>query len=210
MKKVIFRIVIILVIVGAIFGGKKYIDQRTYSYKTEINDALTNYFVKDDDTSLNNILNVLDKNKRNDAKRTEIQNYSYQVVGSWFTYMDQKYACDDTTYRANKNSCIDQLSEFQKLKDKLEQLYNYKSKEGYTIILPSYYNSLLSQSQKRIADLEKKVKNSRNPQSAEEERLEKCNKATECENCRDGICTCYYTANGVREGLTCKKEIEGN
>lgn len=206
MKKAIFKIVIVVAFIGAIFGGKKYIDFRTFDYKPEVKDAITNYFVNDNRDGLDEILKILDKNKNNDNKRTEVQNYSYTLVGSWFTYVDQKYACDDTTFRTNKNSCLVQLDEFKKLYDKLVVLYNYKSSEGYTIILPSYYNSLVSQVQKRIVDLEKKAKSSRNPQTSEEERLEKCKKATECENCRDGVCRCYYTSNGVREELTCQKD----
>lgn len=208
MKKTIIKIVIFVAILGAIYGAKKYIDFRTFDYKPEIKEAITNYFVNDNRDGLDDILKILDENKNNDSKRTEVQNYSYSLVGSWFTYADQEYACDDTTFRTNKNSCLVQLEEFRKLYDKLVVLYNYKSSEGYTIILPSYYNSLVSQVQKRITDIEKKANSSRNPSTSEEQRIEKCNKATECDNCRDGICKCYYTSNGVREELSCQKSEE--
>lgn len=208
MKKIIIKIVIFVAVLGAIFGVKKYIDFTTYNYKPGVNEALTDYFVNNDQKGLKEITDMLDEYKDNEKKVSEIQDYSYTIVGSWFTYEDQKYACDDTTFRTNMNSCLVQLEEFKNLNDKLAIIGNYKSHEGFTILKKSYYDNLVSQVNKRIADIEKKSKSSRNPLSSEEDRLEKCNKTTECDNCRDGVCKCYYTANGIREELTCNKDIE--
>ncbi len=208
MKKTIIKIVIFVLVLGGIFGVKKIIDNRTQDYKPKVNEAITNYFVNNDSSGLDEILEILDKNKNNDDQREDIQSYANDLVGSWFTYVDQKYACDVSTFRTNKNSCLVLLDEFNKLNDKLVILYNFKSEEGYTIIKTSFYNNLITKSQRRITEINKYTKNSRNPQTSEEERLEKCSKSTECENCRDGVCKCYFTSNGVREELTCQKDEE--
>ncbi len=209
MKKIIIKIIIFAIVFGGIFGTKRYIDYKTYDYKPEVKEALTNYFVNNDRNSLGDILNLLDKYKDDQEIREGIQKYSFDIVGSWFTYVDQKYACSESTYRTNKNSCMVLLDEFKNLNDKLVVLYGYKSKEGYTIIRDGNYNNLINQTSSRVKKIESSyIKTSRNPQSAEEERLEKCKKATECENCRDGVCKCYYIANSVREELTCQKSEE--
>ncbi len=203
MKKKFPKIIYLLLIIAAIFIGKYIIDQRTYQFKEEVNTNLTNYFIEGQQDGLTQMTNLLEKYKHNEKKRTEIQNYAYSIVGSWFTYLDDKYICNNN----NLNSCQVQLDEFKNLTDKLVQINNYKSKSGFTIILSNYYSSLKSQADKKISDLEAIVKasNSVNPKNSEEIRVEKCQKSTDCENCRDGVCRCYYTSDGLREEITCNK-----
>ena len=204
MKKLIPKLFLILVFVGIIFYVKDYIDKRTYQFKDEVN--LTNFYVKNDYKGVTNINKLLDTYDNNDTKRKEIQSYCYSIVGSWFTYLDEKYVCNKT----NLNSCKAQLAEFQDLNAKLVKLYSYKSSKGYTVITSSSFTSLKNQADKKIKDLEAVVKSNSysNPKTSEEIREDKCNKSTDCENCKDGICKCYYTSGGVREELTCNKDIE--
>lgn len=211
MKKIIGRVVPILIIVLMIIFGKKTIDDKTYNYKPDVENALTAYFINGDNSGLQNILNLLDKYKGNEAKRKEIQNYSYVIVGSWFDYVDKGYNCENDTYRYNRNSCKVQLEEFKDLNTKLSQLYTYKSKEGFTIILPSYYNNLINQSNGIVATLENYVKVSSLPEDSESIRMKKCNSVSVdngCDSCtREGICTCILTTDGVKETIKCKKDV---
>lgn len=203
MKKKFPKIIYLLLIIAAIFIGKHIIDQKNYPYKEEVNTNLTNYFIEGNQDDLTPIANLLEKYKHNKRKRTDIQNYAYSIIGSWFTYLNDKYVCNNN----NLNSCQVQLDEFKNLTDKLVQINNYKSKSGLTIILSNQYTSLKNQADQKISEIESVVKanNSVNPKNSEEIRLEKCQKSTDCENCRDGVCRCYYTSDGLREEITCNK-----
>lgn len=203
MKKALPKILFILLLVGIILGGKKFIDFKTTPYTETVSDSLTKYFVSGDVAELDPIIELLEKYENEDEKRKEIQNYSLDIVGSWYTYLDNKYYCDNI----NLNSCIAQLAEFKVLNEKLTNLYETKCEDGFTIIIPSSYTNLNKQGATKVAGLEKVVNNpgSISPQNSEKIRLTKCATAVECESCRDNLCTCYYVDKETkdREAVTC-------
>ncbi len=200
MKKTVIKIFIFAAFIGLIFLGKKIIDDKTIDYTETIKTNLTDFYVNGSERYLDEIIEILNTKKNDDKVREDIQSLSYSIVGSWFTYLDNKYFCDND----NLNACKAQLSEFNELSQKLANLYSKKCSDGYTIIKPSSYSSLKRQADKKIVDLEAIVNNPRstNPKNSEEIRLSKCERATDCE-CRDGKCQCYYTSNGTREEVTC-------
>ena len=203
MKKTIPKIIFFVLIAAVIVGGKHVIDHKTYNYRDEVNDSLTEYFIKGNSSSLNNIVDILNEYVDDEEYRKNVQSYSANIVGSWFVYIDNKYYCS----MANKNSCVAQRDELVILNNKLEDLYNLKADDGYTIIVPSSYNTLKKQVEEKISALEKAISTNgaRDPQNIEQIRVRKCQLTTECERCYEGSCTCYYTDSStkVREELTC-------
>ncbi len=203
MKKLIPKIIFFALIAAIIVGGKYVIDQKTYDYRTDVKESLTEYFIKGDVSSLDKIVDLLNKYVDDEEYRKNVQSYSADIVGSWFVYMDNKYYCS----MANKNSCISQYTELMTLSSKLEELYKKKADDGYTIIVPSSYNNLKKQVEEKVFSLSKAISSNgaRDPQNIEQIRLKKCQLTNECERCYEGSCTCFYTdsATKVREELQC-------
>lgn len=206
MKKGIIKLIFVIMIVVLIIVGKNIIDKKTFKYEETLENSLSSYMVSGNASDLDPIVELLDEYANDKDIRNGIQSYSYSFLGDWYTYLDGKFDCD----RYNLNSCEVQLSEFEVLNSKLENLYSIKSEEGYSIIVTSAYNNLSSEGAKKIEGLEKIVNspNATNPDDIEEERVQKCAVAVDCESCRDGVCTCYYLdEDRNREELTCKKDI---
>lgn len=203
MKNLIPKLIFIVLIVAVVVGGKYVIDHKTFDYRETVNDSLTDYFINGDAKSLDKIVDLLNEYADDENYRKNVQSYSADIVGSWFVYTDSKYACSIS----NKNSCMAQYTELLQLSNKLQELYKCKADDGYTIIVPSSYNSLLKQSQDKITTIQKAMASNgaRDPQNIEQIRLRKCQLTNECERCYEGACTCYYTDNTtkVREELTC-------
>lgn len=205
MKKKAGKFIVIILIVIMIIVGKKIIDNKTFDYTDIVNDSLSSYYISGIVDDLKPIIDLFEKYKSDDNIVQNIQTYSDDIIGRWYTYLDDKYLCD----RSNVNSCRVQLEEFKILATRLNNLYTYRSSKGYTIILPSVYNNLKHEGDKKIADLEKVVASpsAKSPYNSEEIRAQKCNAAVDCENCREGLCKCYYvTENKTRESITCKKD----
>ena len=202
MKKIIY----IVVIVAMIIGGKFLIDYKTFDASKVVNESLSAFYVNGNKEELKPIIELLEKYRDDEIKRENIQNSSSDIVGSWFMYLDDKYLCN----MSNLNACKTQLDEFNALKSKLKVLYDYKSKDNFTIILPSIYTNLETEADKKIADLNKIIANpnAKNPLTSEEIHNRKCMVAVDCTNCRNGLCKCYYLdENKDREELTCQKNI---
>lgn len=201
MKKYIKWIFLVVLII-LVFIVKGMIDKKTIDYETILNDSFTSFYISSSKEDLKPAMELLNKYKNDENLRTKIQNYAFTIVGSWYKYLDEKYVCD----RNNLNSCKVQLEEFKRLNNKLNDLYDYKTKNGYALLLPSAYSNLSSEGEKKITGLEKVIASpsAKNPKDSEEIRLEKCNKAIECNNCRDGLCKCYYMDGKNREEITCK------
>lgn len=202
MKKLIPKLIFVAVLVVIVLGGKFFIDQKTVSYAPVVNKALTKYYVSNNVAELQPIIELLDEYKTDETIRANIQEYSMSIIGTWFTQMDNKYFCD----ASNLNACKAQLSEFTKLLDKLIVLYEFKCEDGFTILLPSNYRFLKAEAEDKIAGLQKVIArpSAGNPKDSETIRLEKCNAAVDCTNCRDNKCTCYYVdENKNREPITC-------
>lgn len=203
MKKLIPKIIFIVLIVAVVVGGKSVIDHKTYDYRADVKKSLDNYFINGDVKSLNKIVSLLNEYADDEEYRKNVQSYSADIVGSWFVYIDNKYFCSTT----NRNSCTVQYIELDSLFKKLEELYNCKADDGYTIIVPSVYNSLKKQTQEKLVGLNKAISSAiaKDPQDIEQIRLRKCQITNECERCYEGACTCYYTDSStkVREELQC-------
>ena len=200
MKKLIY----IVIIVAMIIGGKFLIDYKTFDVSDVVNKSLSTYYINSEKNELKPIDDLLEKYSDDEIKRENIQNLSSEIVASWFLYLDDKYLCD----LSNLNACKTQLEEFNLLKDKLKVLYEYKSSDNFTIILPSIFDNLNTEADLKIADLNKKISNpnAKNPLTSEEIHNRKCMLAVDCTNCRDGLCKCYYLdENKNREELVCQK-----
>ena len=181
---------IFLVIFLVMFFGKRYIDFVTLDYKPTVNSSLGKYYMSGNSEDLKPLRELLVQYKGNAKIATKIQAYSYEQVGKWFTYINAKYQCNEENY----NSCVTQLSEFKLLLDKLNLLYTVKG-GGYYIISPSQYRSLKAEAEKKITTLTAISRNRskyKNPQNADYIYQYRCNNASNCDNCRDGICKCIY------------------
>lgn len=202
MKKALPKILFIIALVGVIIGGKKIIDFKTEDYKETVTNGLTEFFISGDVSELEPVITILEKYEDDDVRRKEIQDYSLDIVGSWYLYLDNKYYCDNK----NLNSCMAQLEEFNTLNDKLNKLYDTRCEDGFTIIVPSSYTNLKNQGEVKVAGLKKIIDlpSSVNPQDSETIRKTKCATATECTGCRNNVCTCYYTdEENNRETVDC-------
>lgn len=201
MKKTVIKIIIFVAFIGLIFLGKKLIDIKTFNYIDVVEENLTNYYVTSSDTYIDNIIAILNEKQKDETLRENIQSTAYSVIGSWYTYIDNKYLCDND----NLNACKAQKNEFNELNNKVANLYGKKCSDGYTIMRPSSYSSLQRQTDKKLKEIEDVINNptSKNPKSSEELRLYKCERGTDCE-CRNGTCKCYYSSNGTQEEITCK------
>ncbi len=207
MKKMIPKIILLLIVVAIILGGKYFIDYKTYDYREAVNDSLTEYFITGDTDDLKPIIKILDEHADDEKYRKDLQSFSGDFVGSWFVYIDSKYECS----LGNKNSCAAQHVELTELQKRLTALYECEADDNYTIIVPSVYNSLNDQATQKITAISN-ILNSPSAKDAptiEETRIRKCSMTTECESCREGTCVCYYTDSStkVREELVCYNKI---
>ena len=183
-------LIIFIVVFLTMFFGKKYIDFVTFDYKPVVNESLSKYYYSGDTQDLKAVKELLEKYKGNASIVKKIQNYSYETIGQWFVYIDNKYQCD----KKNANSCVAQLAEFKRLVSKLEMLYQIKG-GGYFIISPNGYSLLKAEGEKKIENLTAVANNKsyESPANSESIYQAKCKAATECD-CREGICNCSYTS----------------
>ncbi len=198
MKKIITLVIIIIIILG----GKWFIDNKTIQYEELVNESLSSYYISGNTKELQPIIDLLEKVKKDDKLKKEIQDYSLSIVNSWYTYLESKYNCS----KSDLNSCLTQVDEYTLLDSKLKNLYSLKCSDGFTIILPSAYTNLVNVGEEKIASLNKMIKSpsAKEQKNSEEIRIEKCNKATTCESCRDGLCTCtYINDNKSSETISC-------
>lgn len=198
--KFVPKLAIFIVIVLVIIIGKKVIEVRTYDYKPTVSASLQAFYLSTNPNDLTPITDLLDKYNKNDNVREGIQEYAYSIVGTWYKYLDGKFTCD----RSNRNACQVQQEEFNQLNEKLKYLYGKKSTDGYAAISPSKYQSLKTEGEKKINALNSYITdvNSKDPKDSETIRKEKCARVNkdECDNCKDGICTCYYIDNNKKDG----------
>ena len=202
MKKFLPKLIFIICLVGVIIGGKKYIEYKTENYTEVVSKGISKYFVTGDTKELKPIIKLLEKYEKDEVIRKDIQEYSLDIVGSLYLYLDNKYFCD----KNNLNSCMAQLDEFKILNQKLFNLYETKCDDGFTIIIPSSYTNLKNQGASKVASLEKVIglASATSPQDSEEIRKTKCATATDCSNCRDNLCTCSYVDEDKnKESITC-------
>lgn len=201
MKKYI-KWIFFVVLVILVFVIKGMIDKKTVNYEAILNESFTSFYISSSKDDLKPAIELLNKYKNDENLRIKIQNYAFSIVGSWYKYLDEKYVCD----RYNLNSCKVQLEEFKGLDNKLNDLYEYKTENGYALLLPSAYSNLNSEGVKKVSGLEKVIASpsAKNPKDSEEIRLERCNSAVDCTNCREGLCKCYYIDGKNREEITCK------
>lgn len=197
MKKALPKLLFLLLLIGVIMGGKKYIDYKTFDYHDIVKESLQDFYITDDESKLDDVIALLDKYKNDENMRIQIQNYSLDIVGSWYMYLDSKYYCDNV----NKNSCAVQLDEFKYLDQKLDKLHEKKCSDGFTIIIPSGYSNLKREGAKKMEGLKKVVNNpgAKTPNDSNSIRLNKCAVAKDCDSCNDNICTCFYTDSKTQE-----------
>ena len=185
------KLAIFVCIFVVLLCGKKYIDYITIDYKSVVDESLSSYYVSSNIQDLEPIAKLLNKYQKNANIVKKIQNYSYEKVGQWFLYIDKKFVCDEKNY----NSCVSQLKEFELLTLKLKSLKDVKG-GGYFIILPTAYDALLDEADKKVTSLTTISKNRSytSPDNSETIYQRKCSSVKvddDCQ-CRDGICTCSY------------------
>ena len=204
MKKKIITICIILALVAFAFFGKKYIDDRYYDYRLDIEKGIDSYFVNGDFSSLDDSIKLLDKYKNNDEVRRGIQNYSTDYIKKQFQYVQNKYLCDIR----NLSACKILFEDLKLLVKKVDGVYSKKTNDGYTLMLASSYNQLKSEINKKITSVETVINNpnSTYAPSAEDLYERNCAIATDCDNCRDGICSCYYLdKDNIKNSIVCNR-----
>ena len=128
------------------------------------------------------------------------------IVGHSFKL--ETLSCESVyVYDGIMKDMLVQYKELMDLSNKLEELYKLKADDGYTIVVPSSYNNLKKQVEKKVYALSNAMASngSRDPQDIEQIRLKKCQLTNECERCYEGACVCYYTDNTtkIREELNC-------
>ena len=94
MKKFLPKLIFIICLVGVIIGGKKYIEYKTEDYTEVVSKGISKYFVTGDTKELKPIIKLLEKYEKDEVIRKDIQEYSLDIVGSLYLYLDNKYFCD--------------------------------------------------------------------------------------------------------------------
>ena len=211
-KKLINKLIklgIILVIVLVVIFGKKYLNYITIDYKSQVDTALTKFYVSDSAQDLEPIKGLLETYKKNPKMIQNIQNYTYSQVGNWFTSTFYKFPCDQNNY----NTCLVALQEFNKLLIKLDKMYAVKG-GGYFVISTAGYQELKSKGNSEVDKLTG-VTNNRgsysSPQNSETIHTNQCRASKDCNcNTNTGVCACKYEtkdANGntIYDDVTCYK-----
>ena len=191
----------ILVVVSFVWFGKWLIDYKTFDYKATIHEALEKFYVSSQVSDLDPIVDLMDAYEKEEEIVNKIQVYVANEVGKWYTYVDSKYTCDKT----NKMACAAQLEEFNILNTKLGVIHGVKANAGI-IIDPKGYVDLSAQGTKKVKTLKSTVLSagSSNPLNSQELYEKRCNSTTECENCRDLTCKCYFIDEDmVRNEIIC-------
>lgn len=206
-KKIILTIVggvIILVILGFIIYN--FYITKMYNYKDISKTAINNYYVSGEVDDLKSIPELFKKYKKKEEIKQDIQKYNYSLITEWFLFLDNKYICNVE----NMNSCKIKKNEYNSLIEKVNNLYNYRNIEGYTIISKTDYKNLIDDLNKKIESMNDTIKdpNAKRPLNEVEKKEEKCNSTNNCSECRNGICICtYLDENNARQEITCKKNL---
>lgn len=203
------KILFLVIIVVGVFLGKKFIDDYAVDSSTVINDSLRKYYVSGLSSDLEPILDLLEKYSSFDDKKQDIQVAAVEYIDDWYNYVQLKYLCDTS----NLNACSTQLDEVDLIEQRIEVLYNTRTSDGITIILPSHYQALVtkvSQIKENITDVTDS-KRSKNAKSSEDIRLERCSNVN-LSNCScyssSTFCTCSYTdANKNSISLYCENTL---
>jgi len=192
MKK-IGKLLFLVIIVAGIFLGKKFIDDYAMDNSDVINDSLKKYYVSGLASDLEPILDLLDKYSSIDSKKQDIQVTAVEYIDDWYNYVQLKFLCDTS----NLNTCSTQLDEVDLIEQRIETLYNTRTGDGITIILPSHYQALVtkvSQIKEKITDVTDSYR-SKNASTSEDIRLERCSEVN-LSNCscssNSNYCTCSY------------------
>ena len=199
------KIFIIIAFFLTIIIGKKVIDSKTYDFTEDVRTSLNRYYVTGDKRDLDKIVDIMDKYENDRDYIGRLEDYASKEVEKMYNYISGKYLCD----KKNKNACPQALDELNKLNDKIDVLYNYKSKGGSDIINPSTYNSLNRLGEQKTQQMESIIKSfaTTNAPSSEDVRLVRCEKAVEC-NCNNNspTCSCKFNTDKVSITLTCKNK----
>jgi hypothetical protein len=192
----------LLVVVSFVWFGKWLIDYKTFDYKATTLDALEKFYVSNQVSDLDPIVDLMDAYEKEEEIINKIQVLVANEVGKWYTYVDSKYTCDKT----NKMACATQMEEFNILNTKLGVIHGVKSKAGRIIIDPKGYVELSAQGTKKVKTLKSTYLSagSTNPLNSQEIYEKRCNEVSECENCRDLTCKCYFIdEDKVRNEIIC-------
>lgn len=205
-KKKLLKIVALIVgIVVLYFLGSKLYMAKFYNYKQDVKNALDLYYTSLNVNDLEPIPELFKKYGGNETRKKEIQAYSKDLVVEWFDFLSSKYVCDVE----NVNACKLQADELSDLIPKIDKLYNYRDIDGYRIIDVNSYQMIKTNITDKISSIQEIISNNnaKRPLNEDEAREQKCNVTSECESCRDGICTCTYTgSDGTKESILCKKD----
>ncbi len=201
----IVKILIIVAVIATVIIGKKIIDNKTYDFTSEVKTSLNKYFASGNTKDLDKIIKLIDANEKDRDYIGRLEDFASEEVEKMYTYISDKYLCD----KNNLNACEQALVEVQNLNQKIEDLYEYKSKDGSVIINPSTYKTLQRNGQEKEKNIESVIKSyaSKNAPDSENIRLEKCEKATDCNcNASSKTCQCKYTIGKSNFTLVCENK----
>ncbi len=202
----IIKLIILVLVIVTIIVGKKVIDNKTYDFSSEVRESLNKYFSSGNTKDLDKIIKIIDENEKDRAYVDRIEDFASEEVEKMYAYVSNKYLCD----KNNLNACPQALEEIKELNKKIDDLYEYKSKEGSLIINPSTYKTLQRNGQEKEKNIESVIKSfaSKNAPTSEAIRLERCEKATEC-NCNNNAsktCQCKYNTGKIQIPLVCENK----
>lgn len=206
-KKILGIVALVIVLIIFYFLASAFYMNKMYNYKKDVKDAIDLYYTSLNVNDLEPIPELFKKYEKNEKIKSEIQSYSKDLVVEWFDFLSSKYVCD----LENVNACKLQLNELSELNPKIDKLYNYRDIDGYRIIDEKSYKMIKTNITEKMAKIQEIVadSNAKRPLNEVELREQKCNATNECEDCRNGICTCTYSESGkARETILCKKNIE--
>ena len=201
----IIKLIILVLIIVTIIVGKKVIDNKTYDFSSEVRESLNKYFSSGNTKDLDKIINIIDENEKDRAYVDRIEDFASEEVEKMYAYVSNKYLCD----KNNLNACAQALEEIKELNKKIDDLYEYKSKEGSLIINPSTYKTLQRNGQEKEKNIESVIKSfaSKNAPTSESIRLQRCEQAIEC-NCNNSskTCQCKYNTGKVTIPIVCENK----
>ena len=207
MVKKILPFIIVAIIASTIFFiGKRSFYKNKYPWEHVLEVQLERYYSTRDEKELDAIINLYKTYSFDEEIMGKIQSKTDTTVNGWYDYIGSKYICDLT----NANTCSLYKSDLDELVNNTIKKMYLKSYENYNVVSWDNLNLLnkrYEQDKMKIEEIEKNPNRSRQ-KDYEQLRKEKCAAASECGECKNGLCQCTYIdqAAAKKEFVFCKEE----
>lgn len=158
---------------------------KNLDYERVVDFSLNSYYKSGNVDDLEEIVSFIDKYSFHEETVEKTQRYVNKKINLWYKYLDNKYTCNVDDYKV----CNLLLDEFNLLNSKVINLYSYKSKKGFKLLIKGDYDLLIDQANKKVDDINRLFEYLEYQKDINH--FSNCSLAI-CTTCSNGLCNCTY------------------